>query len=210
MADPALTLSTQELEALSREGWFHRDAVLGTAGGTAVHDLIEALAAAGDLRPAGIRRGSGVALDPAIRGDAIAWIGPGLPAALRPLHAWFLALRNALNRRAYLGLDGLEIQVARYPGDGARYRRHRDARPAAPGERPTRRVTAIYYANPGWRPEHGGQLRLHLAGGPIDLDPILDRAVVFLSEEVFHEVRPAFAPRRAVTAWLRARDALGP
>jgi SM-20-related protein len=209
MADPERALSAQELDALSREGWFHRDAVLGTAGGTAVRDLIEALAAAGGLRRAGIQRKSAVEFEPAIRGDAIAWIGPALPAALRPLHAWFLALRDALNRRAYLGLDGLEIQVARYPGDGACYRRHRDGRPAAPGEQPARRITAIYYANPGWRPEHGGQLRLHLAGGPVDLDPILDRAVVFLSEEVLHEVRPAFAPRRAVTAWFRARDALG-
>jgi SM-20-related protein len=70
-------------------------------------------------------------------------------------------------------------------------------------------VTAIYYANPAWRPEDGGLLRLHLDGATHDVAPVLDRLLVFLSERVEHEVLPAEAPRRAVTAWLRARDQLG-
>jgi hypothetical protein len=39
------------------------------------------------------------------------------------------------------------------------------------------------------------------------VDPVADRVVVFLSEEVEHEVLPTRAPRRAVTAWLRRRAA---
>jgi hypothetical protein len=63
-------------------------------------------------------------------------------------------------------------------------------------------VTAIYYANPVWCPEDGGALRLHGDEGPIDVAPILDRLLVFLSERVEHEVLPAVTPRRAVTAWF--------
>jgi SM-20-related protein len=44
---------------------------------------------------------------------------------------------------------------------------------------------------------------------PVDVEPILDRLLVFLSERVEHEVLPTRVPRRAVTAWFRPRDPLG-
>jgi SM-20-related protein len=70
-------------------------------------------------------------------------------------------------------------------------------------------VTAIYYANPDWQADDGGALRLHLDGELVDVEPRLDRLLVFLSERVEHEVLPARSVRRAVTAWYRARDPLG-
>jgi SM-20-related protein len=206
--DPVLT--DTEVRALHEQGWFVRDAVLGHSVAMGVHDAVEALAADGRLRPAGVSRGPSHRVDVAVRGDAIAWIEPEeSPPELTPLRALFLSLRDALNHDAYLGLDRIEIQVARYPGGGSRYDRHRDAFGTPPGSRPNRRVTAIYYANPAWRPEDGGALRLHLASGPQDVTPLLDRLLVFLSERVEHEVLPALEPRRAVTAWFRTRDPLG-
>jgi SM-20-related protein len=211
---PDFALSDAEIHALDEQGWFLRDAVLGRRAAMDVHDAVEALAAAGRLRPAGLSRGATHRVDTAVRGDAIAWVAPDeVSPELAALRAAFFGLRDALNREAYLGLDRMEIQVARYPGGGAAYSRHRDAFPAPPGGRPNRRVTAIYYANPGWRPEDGGALRLHVAERSaeraIDVAPVLDRLLVFLSERVEHEVLPARAPRRAVTAWFRARDPLG-
>src|SRR5262249_23586211 len=154
-----------------------------------------------------LSRGAMHRIDLAVRGDAIAWMEPDEAASeLADLTALFLSLRDALNREAYLGLGRMEIQIARYPGNGSRYDRHRDAFPTPAGGRPNRRVTAIYYANPSWRPEDGGVLRLHLDGRSHDVDPILDRLLVFLSEQIEHEVLPAHVPRRAVTAWLRNRD----
>jgi SM-20-related protein len=132
-----------------------------------------------------------------------------VPPEFTGLWALFRALRDSLNRGAYLGLDRMEVQVARYPGGGAVYARHRDAFPAPPAGRPNRRVTAIYYANPAWEPDDGGVLRLHGADGPVDVAPVLDRLLVFLSERVEHEVLPARAPRCAVTAWFRPPDPLG-
>jgi SM-20-related protein len=144
-------------------------------------------------------------VDPGTRGDQIAWLDPaGAPPALAGLCAAFGELRDGLNRSAYLGLDRFEVQVAHYPGDGAAYQRHRDAFPG----QANRRLSAIYYPNPAWQPEHGGCLQLHLPGGSVDVAPVLDRLVVFLSERVEHEVRPARAPRWAVTAWFYGRDAL--
>jgi SM-20-related protein len=208
---PAVTVTAAEIAALGQRGYFLRDGVLGATVGCAVRDAVDALAAAGRLRPAGLGRGAGYRLDPATRSDVIAWIDPAdAPPPLAALCAWFVALRDALNREAYLGLDRVEIQAARYPENAAGYRRHRDAFATHGGGPPGRRVTAIYYANPGWRPDDGGLLRLHLPQGPLDVEPQLDRVVVFLSERVEHEVRPTRAPRRAVTAWFRGRTAQVP
>ena len=204
-----VTLSETELSALRVQGWFLRDAVLGYPAAMRVHDAVETFAAAGRLRPAGLSRGATHRVDATIRGDATTRMEPDeAPPELAELMTVFRSLRDALNREAYLGLGRIEIQVARYPGDGSRYDRHRDAFATLPGGRPNRRVTAIYYANPAWRLEDGGMLRLHADGGPHDVAPILDRLVVFLSEEVEHEVLPARTPRRAVTAWLRASHPL--
>ncbi len=206
---PDFVLADAEVRSLGERGWFLRDGVLGPAVAGKVHAAVEALAAAGRLRPAGVSRGATYRLDGAVRGDAIAWLDPDqIPPALRPLCTLFRALRDALNASAYLGLDRMEMQVARYPGDGAAYARHRDAFSSPTPGPPNRRVTAIYYANPGWRPEDGGVLRLHGDDGLQDVEPILDRLLVFMSERVEHEVLPARAPRRAVTVWFRARDPL--
>ncbi len=196
-------LASPDVVALGERGFFLHDDLLGPRPALAVHRELEAIAAASGLRPAGVSRGAGYRVDGETRGDAIAWLTPEeSPPGLAALVAELAALRDALNREAYLGLDRMELQLARYAGGGARYRRHRDAFPG----RGSRRVTAIYYANPAWRPEDGGALRLHLEDGPVDVAPILDRLVVFLSERLEHEVRPTFAPRLAVTAWLYGRD----
>ncbi|HET9450694.1 MAG TPA: 2OG-Fe(II) oxygenase, partial [Aggregicoccus sp.] len=66
---------------------------------------------------------------------------------------------------------------------------------------------AIWYANPDWAPAHGGVLRLYPEGeAPVDVEPVLDRLVVFLSERVEHEVLPVSAPRLALTAWFYGRS----
>ncbi len=198
-----MRLTDPQIIALGEEGFFVRDGLLGAAAARDVARELDAVARAGGLRPAGVSRGARHRLDADTRGDAIAWLSPDASRpALAALAARFTGLRDALNREAYLGLDRVEVQLARYPGDGARYRRHRDAFPGGPN----RRLTAIYYANPDWRDDHGGLLRLHLPGGPLDVAPVLDRLVVFLSERLDHEVLPAFAPRRAVTAWFYGRD----
>jgi SM-20-related protein len=198
-------LVASEVRALTEPGVLVRDGWLGQAAAGAVLGEVETLVHAGALRPAGVSRGAHHRVDAETRGDAIAWLAPEAAGpALAALLAGFDALREALSREAYLGLARTEVQLARYPGGGAGYRRHRDAFPG----RSNRRVTALYYLNPDWQPAHGGLLRCHLDGGPLEVEPVADRLVCFLSERVEHEVLPAFAPRLAVTAWFYGRDHL--
>lgn len=192
-------LAPSDLAALGARGCFVREGFLGEGLARAVRRELAA-ALGSRLRPAAMGRGA-AHRDPAERGDEIAWLEEDLPGpALAALRRRFDALGQGLRRDARLGLSRCEIQVAHYPGGGARYARHRDAFRDALG--PRRRVTAIVYLNPDWSPADGGVLRLYPEDGPRDVEPRLDRLVVFLSERLEHEVLPAHAPRWAVTAWF--------
>lgn len=96
--------------------------------------------------------------------------------------------------------------LAEYPGGGTHYVRHRDS---APSEYAGRKLTALYYMNPRWKPAQGGKLRLWKSlkllndegfeseaddGDFIDIEPVLDRLVLFRSY-MEHQVMPAYFSR---------------
>lgn len=114
-------------------------------------------------------------------------------------------------------------QLAVYSGDGARYVRHRDSHDKGG---PHRRLTCIWYGNNDWQHEHGGYLRLYLPHqyrdsddvkngtntsdqddvgdeSYVDISPIYDRLVLFLSGEMEHEVLPSYHQRIALTTWFK-------
>ncbi len=177
------------------------DGFLGTARAVACARAVRAVARAGHLTPA--RVGPDRGHFPDVRGDHTAWFSElALPAPLVALAAAFEALRQGLQQHARLALPGFELQLASYPGDGARYALHRDA---FRGD-PRRRITAICYLNPDWEAAHGGRLRCVGTAGEEWIEPRLDRLVIFLSDALQHEVEPCFAPRFAVTAWYRGPE----
>ncbi|TNE87500.1 MAG: 2OG-Fe(II) oxygenase [Deltaproteobacteria bacterium] len=153
----------------------------------------------GRLDAAGVGRGGKIAR---IRSDLTAWVQPDDPE-LTEVFVLFEGLRQGLTRDLRLSLQRFAVQAACYE-QGAAYGPHFDA---FRGDH-SRRVTAIWYLNPNWRPEWGGQLRAHLPEGPVDVLPRLDRLVIFLSEQVKHEVLPALAPRFAMTSWYRGAEPL--
>ncbi|MBX2800733.1 MAG: 2OG-Fe(II) oxygenase [Myxococcales bacterium] len=153
-------------------------------------------------RAQGFRLASTAGHDPTARGDRTAWeedIDGGLPH----LRALFVRVRQELNQAAWLGLAELEIQLAIYDAEGARYVPHRDA---IRGDA-ARRATAIVYLNPAWERRDGGCLRVHPPSGSRDIEPIGGRMLVFLSDSLLHEVLPSYARRTAATAWYRGRSA---
>jgi len=218
-------LSPSDLFVLNADdgpGFIVLDQFLGAAEADAV--AAEARAHGG-LRPAGMGRGLGKWSAQDSRGDAITWLhetdsaAPHLQALLRAMRvlgdsmaasSWGGNTSDGSEAQSGIGtLTGrLSHQLARYPGDGTGYVRHRDAYPASvtagtasastPGSQggagsekeATRRLTAIYYLNEAWVPKHGGQLRLYNSNGTghWDVEPLLDRLVVFRADRVDHEV----------------------
>lgn len=215
--------------AVRQRGYFVHDGFLGPSHAAKICAEIRRMRARDELRPGKLQHGLVANLDAATRGDLIRMFeaGDGEPIEIDPAAYPALAgffelmdeIRAALAADAELGtavrgrMERSKFMCACYPGDGARYVRHRDAWPPTPG----RKLTLIYYLNSGWKPADGGQLRLWPeppeaaaadapAAEPVQLAPILDRLVVFCSWQE-HEVQPAHAERLAVTTWFfNARD----
>lgn len=197
-----MELADAEVRGLGEGGVVVRDGVVSAHLVRRWSDELDALDAASRLTPAGVGREA--ALDGGLRGDRTTWLGDLGEGRLTGLQEAFQRIRGTLNRDAWLGLRAFTVQLAVYPGDGARYVAHHDG---FAGD-PARRATVILYLNPAWNPDHGGCLRVWLPGGPLDLAPIGGRMVCFLSDRVEHAVLPTYATRRAATAWFRGPEAV--
>jgi len=166
----------------------------------ALRDEALALQREGRLHPAATGHGGG-RRETGLRGDATAWIDP-LACAPATARWWSAmeALRIALNRRLLLGMESLEAHFACYP-PGAGYARHRDRF----ADDDARVLSLACYLNPDWPDDAGGALRLHLPGGARDIAPLPGFVVLFLSDEVEHEVLPATRDRWSIAGWFRRR-----
>ena len=190
-------------QALERSGYI----VLPNIIPEAIRDeLIQAAEIhATQFRPAAIGRGSNEHRNVFVRRDKIAWMAGDDPN----VQHWFAAmraLRLGLNRRLFLGLWDFECHFAQYRS-GDFYARHYDAFRG----RSNRRVSLVAYLNRGWEPDQGGQLVLYPEGfgaKPLTITPQMGTIVLFLAEEMLHEVLPVSRDRYSVAGWFRVNDTL--
>ena len=161
----------------------------------------------GQFTKAAIGKGDQKQVRTEIRSDEVLWMDS---TALSPLQAIFwekvTEVQQVLNRRCFLGLKSFEGHFARYP-IGSFYKRHLDQFHAVPH----RIVTVILYLNESWTEADGGQLRMYFpqedgSERVKDVLPLGGRLVVFLSEEIPHEVLPTQKDRISITGWLRNID----
>jgi SM-20-related protein len=161
----------------------------------------------GQFKKAAVGKGGQKQVRAEIRSDEVLWMDAD---SLSPLQAIFWEkieeLRQVLNRRCFLGLKSFEGHFARYP-IGSFYKRHVDQFHAVPH----RIVTVILYLNESWSESDGGQLRMYFPQEDgseriEDVLPLGGRLVVFLSEEIPHEVMPTQKERMSITGWLRNID----
>jgi SM-20-related protein len=185
--------------ALDAHGACRLPAFPDAASTLALRDDLRRLQASAALTPASVGRGAAHGLRTDIRGDATLWLDDARAGAVAATYLAALdALRIALNRRLFLGLDEVEAHYAAYPA-GARYAKHRDRF----RDSDLRVVSFVTYLNHDWRDEDGGALRLSLAAGDIDIVPRTG-SVCFLSE-LEHEVLPGTRERNSIAGWMRRR-----
>ncbi|MCH8544410.1 MAG: 2OG-Fe(II) oxygenase [Alcanivorax sp.] len=155
----------------------------------------------GEFSVAAIGRDAQWQQDSSVRRDRTCWLTGESPAQ-QALGSHLEQLRQGINRALFLGLFDLEAHFAIYH-PGAFYRRHLDA---FQGNN-ARVVSMVLYLNPAWVPEHGGCLRLwpspRARRPAFDVAPMSGTLVCFLSEQIPHEVLPAFNDRLSIACWFR-------
>jgi SM-20-related protein len=192
--------TAEEIQALGEVGYFTREDVMPQVCVEAGR-IAAAKADSDELRPAGVGKQSRKRQEDDIRGDRITWVDRESAAGpLRELVDVYEWLMEELNYKALLGLRRFELQLAFYEAPNRGYDRHVDAFRGPQ----SRRVTAICYLNEGWKASDGGALRLFLNDGEtVEILPEAGRMVVFLSDELEHQVMPTDRDRAALTAWFR-------
>lgn len=187
------------------DGWLGREAAL------ALRDSLLALATLGCFVPSRVGAGARRQEASAIRGDTVCWFDEGAEAGgcngrlgvtpgaeVAAFLARMVLLRDHLNRSCFLSLASTECHAASYE-PGTFYGAHLDSTPG--GNRRT--ISFSHYLSERGEGEQGGCLRHHGAdSGPVDVEPLFDRLVVFRSRSVLHEVLPVVSRRLSMTGWM--------
>ncbi|WP_336366644.1 2OG-Fe(II) oxygenase [Marinobacter sp. C2H3] len=190
-------------DGLTEHGWMTLDAtpVLGRPLIQQLRDEVRILDRTDALRRAGVGRGADLTRDRSVRRDKIAWL-QGHTGPQQALFGVLDALRAGLNQRLFLGLKRFETHYATYHA-GDFYKRHLDSFRG----RASRVVSLVLYLNDDWQPLDGGELQVfnrdseHEVCGLVP--PEAGRMVLFMSEEIPHEVLPAHRTRYSLACWFR-------
>ncbi len=157
----------------------------------------------GLFKKAGIGRGTSYHVDTALRADYIRWIddyaeNPAIDLAKKQIEA----LRMCVNRTLFLGLNDFEGHLTIYP-EGNGYTKHVDRFQ----DNNARTLSFVCYFNEDWTNADGGALKIYSRDDSESLAaevlPILGRAVIFLSADIYHAVSANNRPRYSLTGWFR-------
>lgn len=195
-----------EIDAqLFSQGWVHLPKLIPSDWVTQLRDELLQADAQGRMVPAAVGRGDGQRIASDIRGDRTCWLDPSWPAATAYLRCMD-AIRVHLNRTAFLGLAELEAHYACYP-TGSFYRRHVDQHQNT-RDQGHRVVSSVAYLNEAdWPATAGGELVLYpVQQAPVVIWPSGGDVVLFWSDRVPHEVKPAIQQRCSIAGWFRTRD----
>jgi SM-20-related protein len=150
------------------------------------------------MKKAGIGKQSDFRINESIRGDYIRWIDKAAATPSLQLYISRLTeMMKFINRSLFLSLKDFELHMTVYPS-GAYYKRHLDQ--FKPGDH--RKLSVICYLNNDWSEDFGGQLRMYLKSGIVDVLPVAGRLVIFRSDMIEHEVLPSKKERLSITGWM--------
>lgn len=171
-----------------------------------LHKEIKELDANEEMTPAAIGRGESHLVAKSIRSDKTKWLEFN-SLTQRLLLDSLEKIRVQVNQNLLLGLFDIEAHYAVYrPGDF--YKRHFDS---FVGEK-NRLLSMVLYLNKDWHIADGGLLNLYenaeTTSPFVSIAPAWGECVLFLSEEVSHEVTVASRNRYSIAIWFHCRKPL--
>ena len=199
--------------ALAREGYAVVDDLLEPPTTAALHREVVALHAGGHMTPNAthlVTNGKTQLLEKRGVFEAEAHTLNTGGAATAPLLRALATDRTLLTLLTIYGegrrsadLVGQVLKIQYNAGDGACFPMHCDTDSELDG----RRVSALFYLQPAWKPGDGGELVLypHPTKAAVTLAPLGGRCVLFSAADMLHRVMPSAVPRACFTLWLFAR-----
>ena len=159
--------------------------------------------ASSEFKPAGIGRSSNQQLNSKVRTDSTLWLS-GNSVIQQAYLDWMEQLRIGLNRRLFLGLLEFECHYSHY-AKGDFYQRHLDAfKGFTSGPQSNRVLSTVFYLNPDWVKDDGGELCLYADNqvSPLSIvAPLFNSCVIFLSDTFPHEVLTSQSDRYSIAGW---------
>ena len=159
----------------------------------------------GEFELAKVGKGVAALVRANVRSDSICWVEDAPKSlALRDYLFTVNELMAQLSRQMFVPMISFETHYASYPVGGS-YEKHLDRFSADD----TRVISMVVYLNSEWKPEEGGSLVLYSTDKPSqivhEVQPRLGTTILFLSEDVQHEVRPALRRRSSLAGWMKRR-----
>lgn len=188
--------TTLPFDELISKAWIEIPGFLSPSYSSALLERASSLDELGGLRPAGI--GDSAEVVSSIRRDEIRWVEDWSAKGMPETREMLLSMGRELRMELRAPLKSFEAHFSRY-GEGAFYKKHIDQHL---GQK-RRLVTFVLYLNSS----QGGELAIY---DPKDRNklqalvrPEAGKLVLFLSGEIFHEVRPSRSERFGLTGWFR-------
>lgn len=201
---PDFTLLDTVADDLAQQGYSVIDNGLPAHLAYELYDQVKAMSS-GDFHNAHTGRQQNQVRNQFVRKDEICWIEGQTSAEVMWLN-WCNEVKTYLNRTLYLGLFSFESHFAHYR-IGDFYRTHVDAFKGGSN----RVVSLVTYLNPDWQAHNGGELVIYPTSEnaePVKVRPNMGTVVMFLSEEIPHEVLPAAQDRFSIAGWFSINNTI--
>lgn len=188
----------QIIRDIKDKGWSFQENILTAHDMSAISSFFHTHR--GEFEPAKIGKGQSRQRNESVRGDYTYWIDPlNPPTEFSPLMEILESLKTNLNQEIFLGAREYECHLAFYP-PGTFYQKHVDRF----NNDSSRVLSFIFYVHDEWQPGDGGELVLH-GEKETAINPIPGSLMVFLSDNLPHEVKPCKRERRSFTGWMHSK-----
>lgn len=198
-----MCLSAELTSHLVEKGFFLFENFLPSHEFDNLHAFAKNIHEQGQFKRAKIGDRNNATNNETIRNDSIYWLDEKLnSAALSSYFKQINRLKNELNQSLFLGLLDYESHFAVYE-TGSFYKKHIDQF----ATNDLRQISCVYYLNPVWERQWGGELNLYNTEDELILTSLpRGNLLIGFNSNLPHEVCLAHHFRYSIAGWFKKRN----